>query len=150
MTPRTSSLPSEVFLAHSSRDRKFGVRLADVVRGHGVPVWYSESNIVGARQWHDEIGRALNRCDWFVLILSPSSVKSRWVKHELLYALNEPRYDAHIVPVLYQKCDPVELSWTLNSFQAVDFGGRFSSGCEELLRIWGIGYAGPRRSARAV
>ena len=27
----------------------------------GIPVWYSYTDIQGARQWHDEIGRALQR-----------------------------------------------------------------------------------------
>ena len=54
-------VPTEVFLSHSSNDRIFVERLADVLRAHGVPYWYSETNIVGARMWHDEIGAALNR-----------------------------------------------------------------------------------------
>ena len=100
MARKGRSRPDEVFLSHSSRNHAFATKLAGTMRDHGVPVWYSKSNIVGAQQWHDEIGRALERCDWFVVILSPSSVKSRWVKHELVYALNDSRYESHIVPVV--------------------------------------------------
>lgn len=88
---RNRALPREVFLSQSSRNRRFAGMLAGDLRRHGVPVWYSETNIVGARQWHDEIGAALERCDWFVVVLSPASVKSRWVKQELLFALNDAR-----------------------------------------------------------
>lgn len=63
-------MPTEVFLSHSSTVRDFASRLAEMLRRHGVPVWYSETNIVGARQWNDEIGEALRRCDWFVVVLS--------------------------------------------------------------------------------
>jgi hypothetical protein len=73
-------LPKEVFLSHSNKDRLFASDVAKQIRRHGVAVWYSETNIVGAQEWHDEIGAALERCDWFVLILSPNSVKSTWVK----------------------------------------------------------------------
>lgn len=79
------ALPDEVFLSHASEDREFADSLAEVIRRHGVPVWYSQTNIIGAQQWHDEIGDALRRCDWFTVILSPQSVESRWVKWELLY-----------------------------------------------------------------
>ena len=89
-----SPLPREVFLSRSARDRRFVEGLANVLREHAVPVWYSGTSIVGAKQWHDEIGKALTRCDWFVLVLSPHSVKSQWVKRELLYALSDTRYDA--------------------------------------------------------
>ncbi len=78
-------LPKEVFLSHSSLDKTFATSIAEVIRRHGVPVWYSHTNIVGAQQWHDEIGAALQRCDWFTLILSQNSVESVWVKRELLY-----------------------------------------------------------------
>ena len=134
-----SNPPREAFLSHSSRNHDFVLQLADVLRSHGTPVWYSERDILGAQQWHDEIGKALKRCDWFILVLSPEAVESRWVKHELLYVLNDPHYENHIVPLLYRPCEAERLSWTLSSFQRVDFAADFAAGCRELLRIWGIG-----------
>lgn len=132
--------PREVFLSHSAGDRPFVERLAETLAQHNVPVWYSATNIVGARQWHDEIGAALRRCDWFLVVLSPRSVKSRWVKRELLYALDENRYEGRIVPLLYRRCDYAGFSWTLRSLQMIDFTGSFATGCGELLKIWGRGY----------
>jgi len=137
---RRPLLPREVFLSHCSRDRSFVRRLAESLRRHGVPVWYSETHIVGARRWHDEIGRALARCDWFLVVLSPHAVKSTWVRRELLYALNDHRYDDHIVPVVYRPCDPAFLSLTLPSIQAVDFTVSERQGLGWLLRVWGLPY----------
>jgi hypothetical protein len=45
-----SRLPREVFLSHSSKDRRRAARIATVLREHGVPVWYSETNLLGAQQ----------------------------------------------------------------------------------------------------
>ena len=104
-----------------------------------MPVWYSETNLLGAQQWHDEIGAALARCDWFLLILSPHATRSKWVKRELLYALRTPRYEEHILPVRYRDCDTARLSWTLDDAQAVDFTGDFDVGLRALLRTWGLG-----------
>lgn len=73
-------VPAEVFLSHSNEDRDFVDPLVDMIRRHGVPVWYSQTNILGAQQWHDEIGDALNRCDWFAVVLSPQSVESMGTK----------------------------------------------------------------------
>ena len=139
-TDEENSLPSEVFLSHSSHDREFTRNLANVLRRHRVPVWFSEVNILGAQQWHDEIGRALRRSDWFVLILSPNAVASKWVKRELVYALSDDRFENHIVPVLYKSCDHEELSWTLSQIQMVDFGTDLNMGFEKLLAIWNIKY----------
>ncbi|MFI5394346.1 MAG: toll/interleukin-1 receptor domain-containing protein [Candidatus Binatia bacterium] len=133
-------LPTEAFLSHSDQNRAFATRLAEVLADHGVPVWYSRRNIRGAEQWHDEIGAALDRCDWFLLVLSPDAVKSKWVKRELVYALQEARYENRIVPLSYRPCNHKPLSWTLSSYQQVDFSHDFHAGCRELLRIWGVGY----------
>lgn len=132
------ALPAEVFLSHSNQDRDFADSLADVIRRHGVPVWYSRTSILGAQQWHDEIGAALRRCDWFAVVLSPQSVESEWVRHELMYAF---RHDQNrIVPILYRPCDSEKLSWALPDFQIVDFTRGFEEGCRSLLRVWGLGY----------
>jgi len=132
--------PSEVFLSHSSVDRSIADEVADLLRRHGIPLWYSPTEIRGAQQWHDEIGDALKRCDWFVVLLSPNSVVSPWVKRELMFALKEQRYADKIIPVLIEPCDPDQLSWTLSALQLVNFTDDFENGGRELLRVWGIGY----------
>lgn len=134
-------IPNEVFLSHSGDDEEFVTSVASILRRHGISVWYSKTNIRGGQKWHDEIGVALNRCDWFVLILSPNSVNSKWVKRELLFALQENRFENKIVPLLYKECEFANLSWVLPSFQIIDFQYNLDEGYRELLRIWELGYA---------
>jgi hypothetical protein len=129
--------PLEAFLSHSSENHEFAGAIATVLRDHGVPAFYSPLSIVGAQQWQDEILGALNRCDWFLVVLSPESINSMWVKREIAYALAEPRYENKIVPLLYRDCDLGPVAW-LNLFQKVDFRGDLASGYRELLRIWGL------------
>jgi len=80
----------------------------------------------------------LARCTWFVIILSPGAVDSIWVKNELLFALNQRRYRDKIAPVLYKKCKYEKLSWTLSSFQIVDFTKSMEEGYRRLLRVWDV------------
>lgn len=132
--------PSEVFLSHSSLDQELTSRLVASLRRHGIPVWYSSTNILGAQQWHDEIGGALKRCDWFLVMLSPNLIESMWVKRELIFALQQRRFENKIVPILCEPCDFESLSWVLPSFQIISFQKSFESGCRDLLRLWGVGY----------
>ena len=141
-------LPNEIFLSHSSLDAEVSSSLAAVMRRHGLPVWHSQTEILGAQQWHDEIGEALKRCNWFVLILSPYSVKSTWVKNELIFALDHHRYKRKIVPLLYRNCKYERLSWTLPGFQIVDFRQSVDDGYRELLRVWGLVYKRKKAGAR--
>jgi hypothetical protein len=134
-----SPLPREVFISHSSRNQKFAERLVGVLRDHGVPTWLSSRSLKGAQQWHDEIGAALSRCDWFGVVLSKDAIRSAWVKRELTFALSDSRYDGRIIPLLYRPCAIHKLSWTLRQFQIVDFVTDETQGFRDLLRIWGIG-----------
>lgn len=129
--------PNEVFLSHAHQDKEFASSLAETLRHHDLRVWYSRTNILPGQQWHDEIGSALERCDWFAVILSPAAVESEWVKGELVYALTENQYKNRVVPLLYRPCNYKELP----SIQMVDFTGTFSDGCRDLLRVWGLGYS---------
>ena len=72
----------------------------------------------------------------FLVLLTPHSVKSMWVKRELNYALIEKRYEDRIVPLLFKKCNYRALSWTLPQFQMIDFTKEYEQACEELLRVW--------------
>jgi hypothetical protein len=103
---------------------------------HGIPVWFNPHHLQGADQWQDEIGRALIRCSWFMVLLTPSAVKSMWVRRELNYALGEKRYRDRIIPVLFKACDFDALSWVLPQYQFIDFTKDYWRGCDELLRVW--------------
>ena len=56
-------MPTEVFVSHSHVDQEFAEQLVGVLRRHRIPVWYSDTDIQGAQQWHDEIGRRLRESD---------------------------------------------------------------------------------------
>jgi hypothetical protein len=126
----------EIFVSHSSRNAAFVERLVRVLHAHGLRTFFSPKHIQGAQQWHDEIGAALARCSWFVIVLAPQSVASEWVKRELVYALQDHRYGGRIVPVIYKTCDLKKLSWTLSGLEYVDFRKDFDRGCRDLLAIW--------------
>lgn len=137
--------PTEVFISHSSLDRAFTDKLVTALTAQGVPAWYSPVNIQGAQDWQDEIGSALARCEWFLVVLSPNSTQRPfgsiwWVKNEVGYAMNEARLEGKIVPVLLQPCEKKNLSWLLPQIQHVDFQNDFHEGCRSLFKIWEMDY----------
>ena len=133
-------IPKEIFLSHSSIENSMTLSIVQTLRNHSIPVWFSPTNIVAAQQWQDEIGRALKRCDWFLVLLSNNSINSKWVKMELAYALNHHQYDNHIIPVTIEACDYEDLSWTLGVFQMIDMINNKEEGFSQLLRSWGLGF----------
>lgn len=142
MASRKSSgqlFPSEVFVSHSHADHAFTLKISADLARHGVPVWFSERNIRGAQQWLDEIGAALDRCDWMVVILTPEAVKSHWVGQEVRFALGDKRYRDRVIPVELRRCEAKKLAWPLVNMQIIS-GRPYAEALRQLLAIWGIGY----------
>ena len=59
---------------------------------------------------------------------------------QLSFALDNDRYNEHILSVVKTLGDYTDLSWTLSSFQRLDFSGDFDDACVVLLKVWGIVY----------
>lgn len=129
--------PREIFFSHASIDRVAADKIVSRLRRAGLRVWYSKTHLKGAQQWQAEIGAALKRCDWFVVLLSPAAVKSKWVERELAYALQHDQYDRHIVPLLLRTCHFERLSWTLGAIQMIDSTKGPKAGADTLLSLWG-------------
>ena len=133
--------PREVFVSHSSHDDRDADELVRFLRRHRIKTFYSPHHIRGGRRWQREIGAALQRCDWFLVLLTPSAVKSMWVEREVQYALNVEHYRERIVPLLLCPCDYESLSWALSTIQLVNVTGGIESAYPELCRLWKIRYA---------
>ncbi|MFM9958061.1 MAG: toll/interleukin-1 receptor domain-containing protein [Phycisphaerales bacterium] len=142
------SAAPEVFLSHSSKDRAIARRVRGLLERHGVRVWYSEHTVTGAADWHREIGKALARCNWFVLLLSKSAAKSVWVNREYVYALNSPRYKDRIVPVVVAAYDE-RMIWAITGVQRIDLRKQRGKDTQSLLGVWGKTYDGRGFAARA-
>lgn len=94
-----------VFVSHNHNDEEFCRAFVDGLRARGIDVWYDEDNL-GWEPLHDEISRELDSRRHFIVILSPSAVKSRWVTNEInaALALEDLGQLRSFVPVVAQKC----------------------------------------------
>jgi hypothetical protein len=72
-------------------------------------VWIDQDYLAGGDDWMDAIGQALQICNRLLLILSPDSISSKYVKMEYRYFF---KHDKPIIPVLYRQIDnmPFELA----------------------------------------
>jgi curli biogenesis system outer membrane secretion channel CsgG len=77
---------SKVFVSYSRQDKEKVLNLVELFRANGVEVWIDESSINASSVWAEQIVKAIDNCDLFVLFLSPSSVSSENVSKEVGYA----------------------------------------------------------------
>jgi hypothetical protein len=97
-----------IFLSHTSEDKPFVYRLKTALNERGVSdVWVDEAEIMVGDSLIRKIEEAITKARYFGVVLSPRSVRSRWVKKELEIAMNmEIKSDSVIVlPLLLEKCE---------------------------------------------
>jgi hypothetical protein len=71
-----------VFISYSRNDSLFVDRLAKDLKLNGISVWLDKWEIEPGDYIPDTIGKALESCRCFLLILSADSAGSPWVLHE--------------------------------------------------------------------
>jgi hypothetical protein len=95
------------FISHSwaNGGHEFALRLARELRLHGIKAWLDEEEIPGGVRVKDELVNALQECDFFLFIVSPTSIVSSWCCLELDEALKyRTRNGLQIIPIFFQDC----------------------------------------------
>jgi len=109
-----------VFLSYAREDVAVAESLASVLAENGVDVWW-DRNIAGGEEFSDLIEKELAKADAVVVIWSPHSVKSRWVRDEAAIGGDSGR----LVPVSIQGVQP---PMGFRQFHTLDLGkGRSSA-----------------------
>jgi len=121
-----------VFVSHATPDREFVEReIISLLRNNGIATWYSKDDIKTAEQWERSILEGLGACDWFLLVMSPRSARSEWVKDELSWAIDER--PGRVIPVLMEMCDSRQFHIRLPRIQHLDFVNERMESQEKLL-----------------
>jgi tetratricopeptide (TPR) repeat protein len=97
---------TSVFLSHSNKDKPFVRELAEFLeRESDIKVWLDEREIAPGQNIVGRIAKGLES-DFILLILSPDSVESNWVKEEWTDAFWEQTNNqkTKLVGVLYRDC----------------------------------------------
>ncbi len=82
MAARDSTLPS-FFISYSTADSNFASKLYKDLQARGIDCWMAEHNLKGGVGLEEQIESAIGECDRTIIILSESSIESRWVLTEV-------------------------------------------------------------------
>ena len=105
-------------MSYSRRDEAVMRRVADFLRKQGVNVWVDNEKLVpGTPIWEKEIEKAIKASDAVVVICTPDSNESEWVRREITFA---ERYHKRIFPLLARGDENTSISIRLSTRQYVD------------------------------
>ena len=97
----------KVFISHSSKDKRFVRKLKEDLNENSISTWFDEDQLKVGDSLLEKLEDSIEDSTHFMIILSPHSVKSQWVKCELENAIE---INQKIIPIKYQDCKiPPEL-----------------------------------------
>jgi hypothetical protein len=90
--------PPRTFISYSRSDgREFAERFEERIAAEGLTAWRDMKSVEGGEDIRQQVLRAIDEVEHFVLILTPRSLASDWVKREWAYARRKGR---KISPIL--------------------------------------------------
>jgi len=137
MTKKTEGARHHLFLSYASQDRDFAARLSSALRLTGASVWMDQFELQVGDSISEQINRAISASDFLVVLLSPASVNSQWVRKELstALALEIRARDITVIPVVIEDCDvPAELA----TKHVIDLRENVDEGIQLLVKQLGI------------
>jgi formylglycine-generating enzyme required for sulfatase activity len=105
-------------MSYSRRDQAVMERALKFLRKQGVKFWLDNEKLIpGTPIWEREIEKAIKTAAAVVVICSPDSNESEWVRREITFA---ERYRKRIFPVLVRGDEDTSISIRLSTRQYVD------------------------------
>ncbi|MDY6875415.1 MAG: SUMF1/EgtB/PvdO family nonheme iron enzyme [Chloroflexota bacterium] len=121
-----------LFISYARKDVEFAQRLNADLQRHGVITWIDELGIRSGEDWPNRIATAIEGCKAMLVILSPDSMASRWVRRELAFADTKSK---RLLPLLYRPCKlSAAFELRFGNVQRADFSrGDYETNLVELL-----------------
>ncbi len=82
---------AKVFISYSSKDSSTAKNISEILRENGIEPWLAEEQILPGDIISDKIQKAIKGSEYFIVLLSQISLKSKWVSTELGAALSRAR-----------------------------------------------------------
>jgi hypothetical protein len=123
---------SKAFISYSHKDKPFVSKLVGDLASMGANVWVDLVEMKVGDSIVRKIQDGIEESEWLIIVLSPDSVESKWVKTELSAALvNELEKDkVFILPLLYRVC---KIPLLLRDKVYADFTSSYDEGLKALV-----------------
>ena len=118
------------FMSYSREDADLQRRIVAELRGRGIHVWVDVENLIpGSPTWEREIERSIRAASGVIVLLSPDSNNSEWVRREISFGEQNAK---RIFPILVRGDEDDSIPLRLSNHQFVDLRRQFHPGMDEL------------------
>ena len=97
----------KVYLSYSFKDKRIADNITYSLMKEDIRCSDDIFEIDSENQFQKTVKDVISACSYLIILLSPNSIKSRWIQYELNFALTRvlKARDITILPVLIEDCD---------------------------------------------
>ena len=118
-----------IFISYSRKDMDFVRKLAGDLEKAGYDVWWDITDLQGGDDWVRQIPEAIRRSRFVLVVLTPDSLESEWVRKEYTQALSLHK---KIIPIMLV---PSNIPFALNTINFINFAaGEYADNYRKLLQ----------------
>src|SRR5262245_38753241 len=107
-------ISAHIFISHASKDDDFVKELRTALESHRLPVWVDSRNLRGGAKLAPEIEQAIETARQTIVVLSPNTINSPWVRKEIQQALAVEKQRGKggysVIPLLLPGVEPSALA----------------------------------------
>jgi hypothetical protein len=125
-------IKKSIFISYSHKDNEFVTKLRQSLIGIGNFIWKDDCEITVGDDYYKAIGDAIQNTNFFCIVLSNNSVKSKFVLTELRQALTLQKKEKKILPL---KVDNCQIPAFLRGIHYANFIDSYEKGISDLLKV---------------
>jgi hypothetical protein len=110
----------KVFISHAHGDQDVVRGLAKHLAKFGYEVLDPAQELGPGDNWALKIGEALEACQAMIVLVSPESAKSEWVRREIEFALGSANYERRLISLEVRPTD--NMPWILRKLPLIRLG----------------------------
>src|SRR5262245_33934944 len=107
-------ISAHIFISHASKDDDFVKELRTALESHRLPVWVDSRDLRGGAKLAPEIEQAIETARQTIVVLSPNTINSPWVRKEIQQALAVEKRRGNegyrVIPLLLPGVEPSALA----------------------------------------
>ena len=96
-----------LFISHSSDDKERIWPIVEYLIGNGISLWVDALEMRPGDKLFRRISQGIESSKFIAVMLTPTSVTSKWVEEEVRQALSNEFYDdeIHVIPCMLEECE---------------------------------------------
>src|SRR2546423_807794 len=117
----------QVFISYAETDEPVAKKVAAGLEKEGLKVWYDRREILPGQNWAESVAKALKESRAMVVLLTPASLRSSFVRREIDYALGDQTFSHRLIPVIVGSPEDLpkrDIPWILQTLKMINLPDR--------------------------